>query len=124
MNAPKLTVHESPTAQVIAAAKAEFVFTDAKGRAITLKKPGVLAQYRLIEALGPSASNETYVSMVLPLIYVAKIDDDVLTPPTTKIQVEALIQRLDEEGVAGVMENVQANFGKPDPKQDEVNVKN
>ena len=125
MAGPKVTmVEDGPAAQVIRAAAAEVLVMDATGRLITLRKPGVLAQYRLIEALGDSASNAVYVRMVLPLIYVASIEGDPVTIPSTKMQVEALIQRLDEAGIASVVEGVSANFGRSDPDADKAALKN
>lgn len=114
----KLTVNETPTEQVIAKANAEIMVTDEDGRNITLKKPGVLAQYRLVDIMGDSAKNEVYMGMVLPLIFVAAIDGDTVRQPVTKREVEALIQRLDEAGIAAVMAGVQSNFGGSNPDAD------
>jgi len=52
----KLTVNKvaapaaaaSPSAQVIAAATADISLKDSKGRTILLRRPGVLAQFRLV----------------------------------------------------------------------------
>jgi len=120
----KVTLNQTPTAQVIAKAAAAVTITDARGRSITLKKPGVLAQFRLIEALGDTAKNEVYVRMVMPLIYVAEVDGDPVPPPVRKSEVEALIQRMDEDGIAAVMEGVTANFGAQDPEAEKAAVKN
>lgn len=114
----KVTLRETPSEQLIKQASAEVTVTDAKGRVITLKKPGVLAQYRLIEILADSAKNEVYMGMVLPLIYVSAMDGDAVMQPSCKREVEALIQRLDEEGIAAVMEGVQVNFGRADADGD------
>ena len=119
----KLTVNPTPTEQVIAKASAEVAVTDARGRTIRLKKPGVLAQYRLIEILGESAKNEVYVGMVLPLIYVCEIDGDQVAQPNTKREVDGLIQRLDEDGIAAVMNGVQSHFGSVDPEADQAALK-
>lgn len=120
----KITLQEeTPSQHAIAKANETFNIVDAKGRTITLKKPGVLAQYRLIEALGDSAANQTYVSMVLPLIYISAIDGEVEIMPTAKLQVEALIQRLDEEGIAAVMKGVTEHFGQTDPERDKAAIK-
>ena len=108
----------NPSEEVIKAANAETTCTDARSRVIRLKKPGILAQYRLIEALGDTAKNEVYMSMVLPLIFVTQIDEDAVHLPTSKPQLEALIQRLDEEGIAAVMKAVQEHYGKADPEAD------
>jgi hypothetical protein len=85
--------------------------TDTRGRVITLKKPGALAQYRIVETAGTSAENGTYMSMVLPLIFVTAIDSDPIPQPSTKLQLEALIQQLDEDGIAAVMKGVRDEFG-------------
>jgi hypothetical protein len=111
-------VKETPSEQLIKQASAEVIVTDSNGRTITLKKPGVLAQYRLIEILADSAKNEVYMGMVLPLIYVSAIGDAPVMQPSSKREVEALISRLDEEGINAVMQGVQDNFGRTDPEAD------
>jgi len=113
--APKVTV-QTPTDQVLASTSTEITVTDAKGRAIGLKKPGVLAQYRLVEMVGESAKNEVYMGMILPLIYVTTIDGDPVCLGK-KSELEALIQRLEEAGIGAVMAGVQEHFGVlPDPE--------
>jgi hypothetical protein len=120
----EVTVNPSPSQQVVAAAQAEVIIPDAKGRKITLRKPGVLAQYRLVEAVGDSASNEVYMRMVLPLIFVSAIDGDPVYPPNKKSEVEAIIQRLDEHGITAVSDGVQQHFGARDPEGDKAALKN
>lgn len=117
------TVTLKPTQEVLAKANEETTVVDATGRTIKIKKPGVLAQYRLIEALGDSAQNQTYMAMVLPLIYVTAVDDLAVLQPKTKLQVEALIQMLDEAGIEAVMRHVQETFGATDPEQDKAELK-
>lgn len=107
----RATINKTPTEQLVAAQNT-FEVKDTRGRAITLKKPGVLAQFRLVEALGDSAQNTVYMGMTFPLLYVSAIDGSPLNPLTNKLQVEALIQRLDEEGIAAVVEGVAEHFGK------------
>jgi hypothetical protein len=112
-----------PSQEVVAAANAEVTVVDAKGREIVLKKPGVLAQFRLVEVMGDSAKNVVYMNMILPLIFVASIGGDPVAK-STKAQIEALIQRLDDEGVEAVAEAVQKNWGKQDPEADQATLKN
>jgi hypothetical protein len=64
------------------------------------------------------------MAMVLPLLFVAGINDDRLTALSTKREVEALIQRLDDDGVAAVMEGVQKHWGPQDPEADKAALKN
>ena len=123
MSDATVTLKTTPTNEVLAKASEETHVTDSHGRTIKIKKPGVLAQYRLIEALGDSAQNQTYMGMVLPLIYVTAIDDLAVHQPKSKLQVEALIQQLDEHGIEAVMRHVQETFGKADPDQDKAELK-
>lgn len=113
----------SPSDTLIQAAQAEVSVTDRRGRVIRLRKPGVLAQYRLIDVLGESAKNEVYMGMVLPLIFVTAIHDELIAMPSSKAQVEALISQLDEEGIAAVMQGVQDHFSQADPKQEKAAIK-
>jgi hypothetical protein len=117
----KLTVHDTPSEQALAKAAESFKLTDDKG-SIVIKSPGVLAQYRLIEVCGESAKNEVYMGMVLPLIYVVEIDGDAVAQPANKLQLEALIARLDTR-VETVIAGVAKHFGKPDPEADKAAVK-
>lgn len=101
---------ETPSAQIIKAAAKTFEVTDELGRTIALKKPGVLAQYRLVEAMGNLAQNQAYMGMILPLIFITAIDGAPVATPGSKAEAEALIMRLDEEGIQAVMTAVQEHF--------------
>lgn len=115
----------TPSAEAVAQAAATFVVHDERGRAITIKKPGVLAQFRLVQAVGPdTAKNQVYMGMVMPIIFVTAIDGDPVYPPANFREVEALIQRLDDDGMEVVMAEVSKRFGKPDPDADKEAVKN
>lgn len=121
----KVTLNNNtPAEQLVAKAQATAQITDARGRVITLKKPGVLAQFRLIEALGDTAQNQVYMGMVLPLIFVSDIDGEPVIPPTRKSEVEALIQRLDEDGITAVQEGVREHYGASTPEDDRAAIKN
>jgi hypothetical protein len=109
-----LTVDQSaqtPSAHAVAKAATTFVVVDAAGRKITLKKPDVLVQYDLIEALEETAKNEVYIAMVLPLLYITQIDGEHELPLTNKLRIRAMIQRLGEDGINTVMRGVQEHFG-------------
>ena len=106
----------TPSEEIVKAAMAEAKISDARGRAIVLRKPAALAQFRLMEAVG--GTNAGYISMCMPLIYVASIDGDPVSAIRTKGEVEALVQRLDEDGLVAVSDGVQANFAPPDPEKD------
>lgn len=104
----------SPSSDLVRQALKEETLTDEKGRKIKVRKPGVLAQYRLVEAVGAeAAANQTYMQMINPLIYVAEIDGDPVHLPANKREVEVLIQRLDDEGLTAVMSWYMANIIGP-----------
>lgn len=116
---------DSPSQQLIKQATQSTVVTDSSGRRITLRNPGPLAQFRLIEAVGESSSNRVYLAMVMPLIYVAAIDDSPVPGISNKSQLEALIQRLDNHGLEAVTNGIQENFAPPSsPEQSKETIKN
>lgn len=97
-----VTMHDTPSAQIINEANAIETIT-VGDMTIGLRKPNILTQYRIVEALGASAKNEVYMGMVMPLLWVVQINGDAIPPHKTKMQLEALIQRLDEDGVGAIM---------------------
>lgn len=115
--------HATPSAQLVADAAKERTIHDESGRAIKLRKPGVLAQFRLVEALGDASANQVYMGMTLPLLYVASIDGEEVEPLTSKARVEALIQRLDEHGVGAVATAVVEHYGRANPEADKDRLK-
>lgn len=88
--------------------------TAANGKKIKIKRPHVLAQYRLVEALGEAAESRVYLRMCIPLLYVAAIDGVDVHAPNNKREVEGLISRLDEAGIAAVSEAIEAHFAGKD----------
>ncbi|MEJ7685624.1 MAG: hypothetical protein WKG52_00740 [Variovorax sp.] len=116
---------ELPSTQVVRAANFEASVVAPDGRKITLKRPGVLAQFKVVEMLGgAAAANSVFMGMVFPILYVVAIDGEPVTRGTTRLEFDALIQRLDEDGVAAVMNGVNEHFGTPDPEKDKAAVKN
>lgn len=116
-------MNDSPSDQIIAKAAQTVTVKDSAGREITIKKPGILAQYRLVEVAGESAKNEVYMRMILPLIYVTAIDGDPVSQPANKLQLEALIQRLDEHGIVAIDKGANQNFGETNPEEDAAAIK-
>jgi hypothetical protein len=116
-----VTIHETPSAKIIKDANAIETIT-AGDMTIGLQRPGVLAQYRIVEAVGASAAkNEVYMGMIMPLIHVVSINGTPAPAPSNKSQVEALISRLGEEGIGAVMVHLQ---GKAETANQEDAVKN
>ena len=119
-----VTINDGPAQQVIADAVKQCSVTDSRGRVITLQRPGILAQFRIVEVAGKdSAENRIYMNMILPLIYVTSLAGEPITLPKNKLQLEALVQLLDEDGIEAVHKGVQENWGEPDPDEEKAEVK-
>jgi hypothetical protein len=76
-------------------------FTDDKGEAhtVTLRKPSVLSQFRFVAAVGAElAQNLVWMQMAQPLLWIGAIDGQPEPTPSTINEVEALIQRLGDDG--------------------------
>lgn len=123
MSEVKVTLNPTPSQEAVAKMSATVKVTDARGRVITLKKPGVLAQYRLVDTCGDSSRNDGYMAMVLPLIYVAEIEGDAVLPLGKRSEIDALIQRLDYDGIEAIMAGVRDNWGQSDPEADKAEIK-
>ena len=123
----KVTMREPGTPKPAGAETAvagEVVVTDAKGRRLTLKKPALLAEFRIMEAVGPQvAANPTYMQMLMPLLYLSEIDGESIELPKTKREAEALIQLAGHDGYTAVMVGVAKHFKDANPDLEEL-VKN
>jgi hypothetical protein len=68
-----------------------------------VRKPGVLAQFRLVQAVGAeSAANQTYMQMINPLIYLGEIDGEPVFLPMNKARGRGADPRLGDEGLNAV----------------------
>ncbi|MBI1214126.1 MAG: hypothetical protein GC190_21905 [Alphaproteobacteria bacterium] len=120
MSKAKVTVHseapaptETPTQTLIKEAVKETVVIDARGRKITLRKPDVLAQFRIIKAVGPEWSqNQVYMGAIMPIIFIAAIDGQAVFFPRSDQEVEAIIKQLGDEGLAAVLKGVTETWGQ------------
>ena len=105
--------------------KPNITVTDAPGRVLALKRPSVLTQLKLIEILGDTSKNETFMNVVMPALYVKSIDGDEDLMVGTRRQLDALIQRLDEDGLAAISEGIREHFlANSSLEQAEVTIKN
>jgi len=90
----------------------DITVTDARGRVLALKKPNVLAQYQLVRMLGGDASaNQTYLGMVMPLLYLQSIDGEVAGFSNQR-ELDGIIHRLDDEGLMALSKGIAENFGQ------------
>ena len=91
----------------MAQANATIQVSDREGRLLTLRRMGALDRLRLFKAIGPVlAQNPPYLGMAMLASSVAAIDDVPVPAPGTEAQIEALISRLGDSGIAAVADGL------------------
>lgn len=104
----------TPSAQIIAAAMAPLVVRDAQGRELLLRRLTALDRLRLFKAIGPVLSqNNLYLGMATLAASVTAIDTVPVPPPATEGQIEGLIARLGDSGIAAVAAALAAQAPAP-----------
>ena len=105
LNAP------TPSQAIINAASATVVVTDAKGRAITLTRLKPLDRMRLFEAVGAeNVHNDAYFGYASLAYHVTAIDGVPAIQPRNNLQLEALVQLLDDDGLAAIAAGIAEHF--------------
>lgn len=91
----------TPSASIIAAASASQTVHDADGRTLALRRLTALDKLRLFKAAGPVLSqNQPWLGMAMVACSVAAIDGVPVPPPVNEQQIEALVSRLGDAGIA------------------------
>ncbi len=92
---------DTPSSRIISTASATVTVTDAEGRVLTMRRPAALDKLRLFKAVGPLLSqNQPYFAMAMLAVSVCAIDGVPMPPPVTEAQIEALVSRLGDAGIA------------------------
>jgi hypothetical protein len=79
------------------------VVSDRSGRKIELRRVGVVEQLRLFKALGPELSeNRAYFGFAKLAAAIAMIDDVPVPLPANEAGIEAVLERLGDDGVEAV----------------------
>lgn len=111
----KVTMREpgtdSPSAQIIREAKKAVTVRDAQGREISIKRLLPLDRMKMFEIIGAAnSSNEQYIGYAAIAFCVTAIDGDPVMRPRSKAEIEAIIQRLDDDGINAVSEGAREHF--------------
>jgi hypothetical protein len=102
------------TQAIIREATKTFVTIDAQGRRLTLRRLAALDTLRLFKAAGPLlAQNEPWLSLAGLAFAVVEIDGIPVPPPTTEPQIENLIDRLGDDGLAAIVDSINAQEESP-----------
>ena len=69
------------------------------GRTLTVKRLSVVEKMRLAKALGEHSGNDSYGNFAVVAASVREIDSMPIPFPMTTLQLEAIVQRLDDDGM-------------------------
>lgn len=110
----KVTIKHEPIetpSQAIVNAANQIHTVEAAGRTIGVRKMQALDRLKMFEVIGAeNAKNEPYLGYAALAFHVVSIDGDPVSRPATKLQLEALIQRLGDDGMEAVGETLQKLF--------------
>lgn len=84
---------------------AEFTTTDELGRTYVLKRPSYLKGLQLAKALGELAENTAYYNSVYYFTWIKSIDGMDVSIGSI-MEIEALAQRIDHEGVIAIRDKI------------------
>lgn len=107
----------TPSARIVAAAEDRQTVTDAAGRRLHLRRMNALDRLRLFKAAGPVLSqNQYWLGMAAIAFSVAAIDDMPVPSPANEQQIEGIVSRLGDAGIAAVAQalHVQQDAGSGD----------
>ena len=109
----KVTVKETPltpSQKVIADAQREVEVTGPSGRTYTLRRSDLVSQFWFVDAVGPqTASNQPFMLMATPMLYISKIDGEPRTMVKTRMQFDALLAKVGDD-FSFIFEAVQEHF--------------
>ena len=102
-NAAKAPAADTPSQAIVKAASFPQTVTDAQGRALGVRKLGALDRLKMFEVVGPdNARNEAYLGYAALAFHVTSIDGEAVGRPANRMQLEALVQRLGDDGLEAV----------------------
>lgn len=93
----------SPSVSIIQSSLQTETIIDAKGRHLNIRKLTALDKLRLFKAAGPELSqNQPWLGMAMLASAVVSIDDVPVPGPVNEQQIEALVARLGDDGIAAI----------------------
>ena len=108
-----VTVHDDTPTQAVVRAAAATVQTDpdALGRTWTVRKMSALDRLRLFKVLGDLAENRMYMGTCALAACVTACDGESVGALTSVLKLEALVDRLGDEGLEVVGKAISEHFG-------------
>ncbi len=93
----------TPTAIHLATTNAAETVQDSQGRSLTIRRLTALDKLRLFKAAGPVlAQNPLWLGMATLACAVTDLDGVPVPPPVNEAQIEALVSKLGDPGIAAI----------------------
>ena len=109
----------TPSKVIVQEAARALTAVDTKGRRLLLRRLTALDTLRLFKAAGPVlAQNEPWLAMAGLAFSVTEIDGIPVPAPATEAQIEMLIDRLGDEGLAAVANTIKDEYPASDARTD------
>jgi hypothetical protein len=116
-------VSDTPSQAIKAAAAKTVDVTDSRGRVISIGTLNALEKLRMFEVVGAeNAANQAYLGYATLAFLVNAIDGVPVARPTAKRELEALVARLDDDGLNAVGKHFAdtQDFENPDKAADAI----
>jgi hypothetical protein len=108
----------TPSKTIVQAAAETLSTVDKRGRRLLLRRLTALDTLRLFKAAGPVlAQNGPWLSMAGLAFSVLEIEGVPIPPPATEPQIESLIDRLGDDGLAAIATLLNDGTSDPDAKE-------
>jgi hypothetical protein len=109
----------TPSETIVRDANRRFTVTDRSGRNLLLRRLTALDTLRLFKAAGPElAQNEAWLAMAGLAFSVVEINGVPVPAPVNEAQIEGIIDRLGDEGLAAAASTLKAAEGDSGPDAD------
>lgn len=94
--------YETPTRRLGGMNEGRASARDIRGRMITVRRLNLLDYYRLSKILGETAGNEQAMNLATLTCAVTEIDSEPVFFPNSEREIQALMQRIDFDGLGAV----------------------
>jgi hypothetical protein len=103
----------TPSARIITTATETRTVTDGQGRLLEIRHLNALDRLRLFKAAGPLlVQNEAWLGMALLATSVIAVDGVPIPQPTNELQIEGVVGRLGNVGIAAVADALDTPAGQ------------
>lgn len=111
-NAPGAFQPDTPSQTMVKGAAQTGEKVDSRGRCIIVRRLTSLDRMRLFAAAGPELSkNENWIGLAALAASCVGIDGEQVPKPASRMQIEALVDRLDDDGMEAIAAVYQETFG-------------